>query len=249
MCRCDSVPGQPKRSTYAATNEPVIRPKSTSTSTSRRQCTANASTSRTSAPGARPPLDVGEEARELDEQHERDEHADDREALVVEDVVGEARAAERGRDQREQQRRRASRTGRSARAGATSGRGRPGRSAGPRAGGRSSRASCRGSARRGSRIGSRSVATVVPATFQLAARPSAASAKPSTCEPESPMKTSALPPRAQVERQEPGARARAGEREREMRVVRVDGDGVDREEPERDRRRASPRGRPCCRAG
>ena len=38
------------------------------------------------------------------------------------------------------------------------------------------------------------MATVEPATFQLAARPSAASAKPSTCEPESPMNTSALRP-------------------------------------------------------
>ena len=39
--------------------------------------------------------------------------------------------------------------------------------------------------------GSSSVATVVPATFQLAVRPSAASAKPRTWLPESPMKTTA----------------------------------------------------------
>ena len=43
------------------------------------------------------------------------------------------------------------------------------------------------------RIGTSSVATVVPATFQLEESPSPASAKPSACEPESPMKTSALP--------------------------------------------------------
>ena len=41
-------------------------------------------------------------------------------------------------------------------------------------------------------------------------------------------------PRAEVEGQEPGAGARTGEREREVGVVRVNGDGVDREEPERD---------------
>ena len=54
-------------------------------------------------------------------------------------------------------------------------------------------ARCRGSAPRGARIGRISVATVVPATFQLPASPSPASAKPSICEPESPMNTSARP--------------------------------------------------------
>src|SRR2546423_755930 len=41
------------------------------------------------------------------------------------------------------------------------------------------------------RIGSSNVATVVPATFQLALNPSAASAKPSTWLPESPLNTAA----------------------------------------------------------
>ena len=50
-------------------------------------------------------LDVGEEARELHEEDERHEHADEREPLVVEHVVGEARRAERARDHREQQHR------------------------------------------------------------------------------------------------------------------------------------------------
>ncbi len=92
------------------------------------------------------------------------------------------------------------------------------------------------------RIGSKSVATVVPATFQLAERPSAASVKPSTCEPESPMKTSALLPRPEVEGQEAGTGERPCERDREDGVARVDGDRVDREERERDRRKG--RGEP-----
>ena len=48
------------------------------------------------------------------------------------------------------------------------------------------------------------------------------------------MKTSALPRRAQVERQEACARERSGEREGEREVARMDGDRVDREEGERD---------------
>ena len=53
------------------------------------------------------------------------------------------------------------------------------------------------------RIGSRKVATVVPATFQLADRPRAARKNPSTCEPESPMKTSALPRRLRLNGRKP----------------------------------------------
>ena len=49
------------------------------------------------------------------------------------------------------------------------------------------------------------------------------------------MKTSARPPGRRLNGQEAGARERAREREREHGVVRVDGHGVDREEPERDR--------------
>ena len=49
-----------------------------------------------------PAVDVGQEARELDEQHEGREDADDREPEVVEHRVGETRAADAQRDQREQ---------------------------------------------------------------------------------------------------------------------------------------------------
>ncbi len=51
--------------------------------------------------------------------------------------------------------------------------------------------------------GSASVATVVPATFQLAARPSEASAKPSTWLPESPMKTAARRPGRRLKGRKP----------------------------------------------
>ena len=76
--------------------------KSTSDSTSRRGFATNVrSQPRSRArPGAA--LDVGEEARELHEQREREQHADQRDPRVVEHRVGEARRAERGRDQREQ---------------------------------------------------------------------------------------------------------------------------------------------------
>ena len=69
--------------------------KSTSTSTRRRRWTTNVRRSRGSAAAAGAALDVGEEARELDEQREREQHADQRHARVVEHVVGEARRAER----------------------------------------------------------------------------------------------------------------------------------------------------------
>ena len=59
--------------------------------------------------------------------------------------------------------------------------------------------------------GSSTVATVVPAAVQLAASPSAASTKPSSWLPESPMKTRRLSPEPQVVREE----AEAGEAERE----------------------------------
>ena len=58
-----------------------------------------------------------------------------------------------------------------------------------------------------------SVATVVPATRQLAVSPSAASAKPSVWLPESPMKTSARPRGRRLNGQEAEAGGRAGERE------------------------------------
>ena len=48
-------------------------------------------------------LEIAQEAPELDEQDERHEHADRRQAPVVEDVVGESRRADRGRDDREEE--------------------------------------------------------------------------------------------------------------------------------------------------
>src|ERR671938_557248 len=72
------------------------------------------------------------------------------------------------------------------------------------------------------RIGRKSVATVVPAAFQLADRPSAASAKPRSWLPESPMKTAAR------------AREADGGGEDEHEPVRVRRDGVDREVGARD---------------
>ncbi len=52
-----------------------------------------------------PALDVGEKACELHQQDEGDQHADECEPLVVEDVVREARCPERRRDQGQQQHR------------------------------------------------------------------------------------------------------------------------------------------------
>src|SRR5207249_504637 len=50
-------------------------------------------------------VDVGEEAPQLDEKREGDEHADRRETAVAERLVREARRAERGRDEGEQEHR------------------------------------------------------------------------------------------------------------------------------------------------
>ena len=51
---------------------------------------------------ARAALDVGEEAGELDEEREGDEHADERDPRVVGDLVGEARRREDDRDHGEE---------------------------------------------------------------------------------------------------------------------------------------------------
>ena len=79
MNRWLSVPGQPNSITYAATNEPLIsdevddRPRRGGASARRRPARARAARR-----AGGPAVDVGEEARELDEQHEGDEDADDR---------------------------------------------------------------------------------------------------------------------------------------------------------------------------
>ena len=85
------------------------------------------------------------------------------------------------------------------------------------------------------RIGSSSVATVEPATVQLAARPSEASAKPSTWLPLSPMNTAAGPAEAEVVRQEAEAGEADAEREEGDEAVRVDRVRVDGEERAGDR--------------
>ena len=54
------------------------------------------------AVGCRLVVHVGEVAPELEQERERDQHADERDARVVEDVVGEAREPERGRHAREE---------------------------------------------------------------------------------------------------------------------------------------------------
>ena len=161
---------------------------------------------------------------ELDEQRERHEHAErgDR-AAVVEHVVGErsSRRAPTAID-REQQRRPSSRRARSRRAGATCGRVPPwvtGRRS-------TSRTTVTSVVSRigiaSTSSGSSIVATVVPATVQLAARPSAASAKPSTWLPASPMKTARRLARPQVERAGSRGRRSASESESdEHEVVRV----------------------------
>ena len=96
------LPGQPNSIAYAATNEPLMRTKSTPTSTSRRQCIAKTWVSETGSSSCGPAVGVGEEARELDQEREGDDDADDGVAPVVEDVVGEARAADGERDQRQE---------------------------------------------------------------------------------------------------------------------------------------------------
>ena len=98
-------------------------------------------------------------------------------------------------------------------------------------------------------IGSTSVATVVSATFQLVASPSAPSVKPSTWLPESPMNTAAGLPGRKLKGRKPRHGQREREREHEQQPLLVDGDGVDREERGARSRRASRRARPCCRAG
>ena len=84
--------------------------------------------------------------------------------------------------------------------------------------------------------GRSSVATVVPATFQLDARPSAASAKPSTWLPESPMKIAAGCPGRRLNGRKAEAREAEREREHEHEIVAVDGRRVDREIGAGDRR-------------
>ena len=143
------------------------------------------------AAGTGPRSTCGEEAPELDEQHERQQHADEVSARVGEHRVAEARGAERRRDQREHDH------------GALLGQAvvdepvrgvvaaalvdRPPLE---QAHDRSTSAVSRiGTA--SMIIGSSSVATVVPASFQLADEASAASANPITWLPESPMNTAA----------------------------------------------------------
>lgn len=91
------------------------------------------------------------------------------------------------------------------------------------------------------RIGRSSVATVVPATFQLAERPRAASVI-EYLRPGVAHEDERLSARAQVEGQEAGTGERAGEREREHRVARVDRHCVDCKEGKGDRSQA--RGEP-----
>ena len=83
--------------------------------------------------------------------------------------------------------------------------------------------------------GSSSVATVEPATVQLDASPSAASAKPSTWAPLSPMKTAAGPAEAEVVGQEADAGEADAEREQRDEVARMHRVRVDREERAGDR--------------
>ena len=85
------------------------------------------------------------------------------------------------------------------------------------------------------RIGSNSVATVVPATFQLAVEPECGEREAEHLAAGVAHEDSRGALRPQVERQEAGARERERKREREHGVVRVDRDRVDREEDGRDR--------------
>ena len=212
---------------------------------------ASAASSRPARPRPRPraALEVDEEAGELDEQRERDQDADERDPVVAEHAVGERGRAEAGGDRGEQDRPSSARTARRGRAGARCGPCRPGGSGAPR---RIRIVVTSAVSRIGiasTRIGSSSVATVVSATFQLVASPSAPSVKPSTWLPESPMKTSAgLPGRKLKSRKPRQARPRR-EREDEQQPLLVDGDGVDREEGRPRSAPASRRARPCCRAG
>ena len=95
--RCWAFPSPPTTIRKASRNDAQTRTKSTSTSTSRRGSNVSACRSEVSlllaAAGAL--VEVAEEAAELDEEHEREEHADRRDARVVEHVVGEPRRAER----------------------------------------------------------------------------------------------------------------------------------------------------------
>ena len=86
------------------------------------------------------------------------------------------------------------------------------------------------------RIGSRSVATVVPATFQLDDEAERREREAEHLRAGVAHEHERPAVRPQVERQEAAARQGAErEREDEHRVVRVDGDGVDGEEAECDR--------------
>ena len=83
--------------------------------------------------------------------------------------------------------------------------------------------------------GSRTLVSVAPAVVQLDASASAASPKPITWLPESPMKTAARFRGPQVEGQEADTRAAERERDDEAELARVAGDRVDREDGARDR--------------
>ncbi len=224
----------------------------TSTSTSRRRLEKSAPERRLRPRlGASAPQ-IAEEAGELDEHDERDQHADGGDArrsrarCSASSVAPSAAASER-----QQRRRPAARRGRSRRAGARSGR------VPPWVTGR------RSSVRRTvtsvvSRIGTASTSSGSTRrrqrrprpSFQLDASASEARPKPITWLPESPMKTAARRPGRRLKGRKPSAGAAERERERRARArLESWSTAATAKYGAGDWPRASRRDRPCCRAG
>ena len=193
-------------------------------------------------------LEIAQEAPELDEQDERHEHADRRQAAVVEDVVGERRRADRGRDDREQEHglrlrepvvdepvRRVIAAALRDRSLLDEPRDRDERRVEDR-----DREDEQGEKDRRDRgSGDR------PARRERERR----EPEPDHQAPRVAHEHGGSAARPQVEREEAGAGEPEREREHEHCVVLVLGHGVDREVARTRRRRASPRARPCCRGG
>ena len=183
-------PPPSKRSRYAQANAAVISAKSTQ------------HLDQASAVQARR-AEVAEKARELNENREGDQDADERDHGVVRRVVGEARARRPRRRRARAEGASASRTGPCRRAGDSCDRDRRRGSAAAPVPGRRSRAPCRESERRarGAATG-RLRATARPPSSSTRAR-SRASEKPSTWLPESPRKTAAGFPRRTLKGRNP----------------------------------------------
>ena len=100
-CRHQGRPVPSTRIMYATVNDALISAKSMSASTKRRRWTSRERMNDVRLL-VRDAFDVCEVTAELEQEREGDEHADERDARVVQDFVGEAREPKRRRDDAEE---------------------------------------------------------------------------------------------------------------------------------------------------